>query len=579
MAFYLDEKRSVEILKQVLKQSGLPFRTVVPGEEGGFFYVENGERKKFTENIFIKRSLKVRVLEQAKMTLGEYFYEKCHDFFRTLFNCHCEFKIIMTRRCFLLFKIFTPILAYEGITNSYGTIITDRAMPLYTDKIAAAMQSSQGDRKAILLADDTMVFGRTVSKTFDQLRSIGALTYNDFAKYVTGRCIVTNSDGLRLSSKYLDIVKPIDLTPLKKLRTYSSGISDLIGKMSVANTCYIISYFEPQVDPNMKDLAVYQADVSAISGIGKFISSATVREYIRDNTVVATPLVIFKPLYSEKIKSMILDLLGLTSDALVFLQGDSEQMLQVEQQYLSLLASHALLRFYLVERGKVYSLDDTDYYDTLNYNFSAPLRDAFVEADNNGRFLESGIFTGLHKCDTINCLDLENAVFRQGIIDNHSGEIRKVVFNNVSDISEFPIEHFSTLFKLIDSGKATIKPQFDPPSGIMKTCLFAGEQAFRIGSLIFEDVLPYYDFAETVSYGLDTEQKRSLYSYLTELLRDALDTPKNLTGRRLEYINMILDNGGDISDISYELDNPPVLNQSLTAKIQAYAKRLLLLNK
>lgn len=55
----LDEQKSVEILEEVLKASGLKFRKVKPGEEGGFFYTENGIRKKFTENIFVKRSLKV----------------------------------------------------------------------------------------------------------------------------------------------------------------------------------------------------------------------------------------------------------------------------------------------------------------------------------------------------------------------------------------------------------------------------------------------------------------------------------------------------------------------------------------
>ena len=58
MDFQFDEKRSLEILIDVLKQSGLEFRMKGPDEEGGFFYIENGERKKFTDNIFVKRSLK-----------------------------------------------------------------------------------------------------------------------------------------------------------------------------------------------------------------------------------------------------------------------------------------------------------------------------------------------------------------------------------------------------------------------------------------------------------------------------------------------------------------------------------------
>ena len=46
------------LLAKILKQCGLKFRLKSPDEEGGFFYIENGERKKFTDNIFVKRSIK-----------------------------------------------------------------------------------------------------------------------------------------------------------------------------------------------------------------------------------------------------------------------------------------------------------------------------------------------------------------------------------------------------------------------------------------------------------------------------------------------------------------------------------------
>lgn len=48
-----------ELIEQCLKAAGFEFRRVKPGEEGGIFYYENGVRKKFTENIFVKRSIKI----------------------------------------------------------------------------------------------------------------------------------------------------------------------------------------------------------------------------------------------------------------------------------------------------------------------------------------------------------------------------------------------------------------------------------------------------------------------------------------------------------------------------------------
>lgn len=61
----IDESKSAEILENILKQSGLEYRKVQSGEEGGFFYIdEHGVRQKFTENIFIKRSIKEEMQKQ-----------------------------------------------------------------------------------------------------------------------------------------------------------------------------------------------------------------------------------------------------------------------------------------------------------------------------------------------------------------------------------------------------------------------------------------------------------------------------------------------------------------------------------
>lgn len=65
MGIVVDEEESVKILENVLKMSGLPYRRTKPGEEGGFFYQdENGNWKKFTENIFIKRLEAVKQKER-----------------------------------------------------------------------------------------------------------------------------------------------------------------------------------------------------------------------------------------------------------------------------------------------------------------------------------------------------------------------------------------------------------------------------------------------------------------------------------------------------------------------------------
>lgn len=58
MDIQFDEKKLVEFLINELENSGLKFRIKSSDEKGGFFYTENGEKKEFNENIFIKRSIK-----------------------------------------------------------------------------------------------------------------------------------------------------------------------------------------------------------------------------------------------------------------------------------------------------------------------------------------------------------------------------------------------------------------------------------------------------------------------------------------------------------------------------------------
>lgn len=48
----IDKEKSVKLIGQLLKEANMPFRAKNNNEEGGIFLIKNGERTKFTENIF-----------------------------------------------------------------------------------------------------------------------------------------------------------------------------------------------------------------------------------------------------------------------------------------------------------------------------------------------------------------------------------------------------------------------------------------------------------------------------------------------------------------------------------------------
>lgn len=63
-------EESINLIIESLRMAGIECRRVKEGEEGGIFYKdENGERKKFTDNIFIKRSMKYEQSPEKELTV------------------------------------------------------------------------------------------------------------------------------------------------------------------------------------------------------------------------------------------------------------------------------------------------------------------------------------------------------------------------------------------------------------------------------------------------------------------------------------------------------------------------------
>ena len=397
---------------------------------------------------------------QIQSLLGNAFYWRCHDFFLDFFNRQCEYKILMTRRCFSLFKIFAPILKEEGYENKHGVIITDRAIPFYASKIARAIRFSTEHSIAVILADDIIIYGRTVSTILKQLEGMCSLNTKDFTRHVRVSCIVMNQEDSKLDPQYRDVVFAKQVVSAGMLRRYSNSIADLISNEPIANTCYIVSYFRQNNGADKKDtLTLYTADVKKVSKFADLISSATIRERTHEAITVVTPLIVLKPFSISKYKSAFMEFFGEWACVAELLQSDNQELSQPKQQYLSLLLSHALLRAYLEEKGEHFELCKTDYYDTIGYNFTSDFRDEFAKIDITNSF---DMFSNFQLCnDLSDCQDLRTAVFTQSVIDNHSENISAVQYNSDLDLSAYPHRSFFTLFQLIDSGRATIKPFFD----------------------------------------------------------------------------------------------------------------------
>lgn len=99
------------------------------------------------------------------------FYELL-DFWKTVEESRYDFKIFVSKKCYVLYKVFIPILDTD--IQMKCTKITDTAIPLYIREMKHA---------DVLVIDDIFIHGRALSKVDDEIRGKAKkICYYTFAK-------------------------------------------------------------------------------------------------------------------------------------------------------------------------------------------------------------------------------------------------------------------------------------------------------------------------------------------------------------------------------------------------------------
>ncbi|MDE6021510.1 MAG: hypothetical protein K2H01_11020 [Ruminococcus sp.] len=515
--------------------------------------------------------------EDVKGILGEAFYQCCHSFFADLLCSQSDYKIIMTRRCFSLYKIFSRILINEGLKNKEGTtIITDKAIALHADKIREAVHKSiESDygHAAVYIADDIIVFGRTISSVADEIFS---LLQNDddcanYTEHLAIRSIVMSSDA----SKMKDIYKGIPVANIietgSMLRTYSNLISDLISSTGVANTSYVVSSFIPvKLDRDSDSFKLYNASIG--ENFGDVIESASLRCYTRSGFRIIIPLVVIADATGAAISSLIQWLQSgfgeFPQSTKALLTSEEPRLFQSKLQYISLLFSSVLLFCYLRENQIPFDINDTDYKETIGLNFSSELQNEFKELEKKFDKIPD-IFSGFAECNYVNSYQLEDAVFARSVADNVSDSITAVCREDICGSSFYSDSFLPTLFRLVDSGKATLKACYDQVNKRYTTMLYAGEQAFRIAQQPFASILPFLSCVESsIPDCLSLEEKKSTYDSIISSLEAGSILTSDESKRLKNFARILIDCRESFSDIC-------VISKDSAASIdEAYLKEL-----
>ena len=115
---------------------------------------------------------KIVYKERLLHVFQEDIFNELLDFWKIVEESTYDFKIFISKKCYVLYKIFVPIL--HSYTQKNCIKITDSAIPLYIREMKNA---------SVLVIDDVFIHGRAVSKVNEE---IGGKTkkifYYTFAK-------------------------------------------------------------------------------------------------------------------------------------------------------------------------------------------------------------------------------------------------------------------------------------------------------------------------------------------------------------------------------------------------------------
>lgn len=511
--------------------------------------------------------------EQVKYILGETLFEECLTFFEEMFERVSEYKIILTRRCFSLFKVFSPILNSKKMRNMHGIIISDNAIDFYMDKIREVLNSPPIPGTApVMIIDDIIIYGRTVSTILNRL------LVNEPKGNIQVLCMFHNTNSL-LTLEYSELVLSRYGASSLEWKEYSCAFSRLIKSADVANTSYIISariqpenlakhdfvstiaermvYITPK---ELQELNIESYVVAAKLTETFCESSSAITGFIRVyfykelESILISPLVILDNLSISDMKlisSRLLDLGG-NDEFKRLLLSEDETLYSYKMRLLSLLLSHILLRDFLSKNDIITDRNDFDYEEIIQYNFSDIFLVSFELFDEKISKLTKEYFTYSTKDILTDFHELEDYVFWKAMEDNNSAASnstqRQAGFNGFKGEYLFSQKYVGGLMTMIDNGLAALRTHFSSEDHLGVSLAYPGEQAFRIMNDKYPDLLPAMYALENIAYVCEKESYK-LYKDFCDLVYTNGLLQDNEHEDFLKYVEILECTNQQISDV------------------------------
>lgn len=513
----------------------------------------------------------------AKEILGKDLYDDCYSFFRECFTRKSMYKIILTRRCFSLFKIFSVILKADGIENEYGMIITDNAVSLNMEEIRSALgdKNERGYGSAsVLIIDDIIIYGRTINEllnrifdsvntdSFFRLRVIcmvkntGSIIDEKYKDLILSRYGASSVGWKKYSYKFSKLIKAADISNTSYIVSYRGSLENISGNF--AETCFQKMYFIKNNELNDLKVKPYVLCVSLKNG--NFCGLVRVYIYNKIRSFLIAPLIILNEMdmqAADEISRQVAKLYCDDAEKTKALLERGEK--ETKMRMLTLLASHVLLNDFAKKHGVPLTATEFsceglyDNEEIIEFNFGKEYSLEFEVIGKKILVSESDLFNykseGIYDDTKI----FENFIFNKAMQDNAAAKEdvskrREGFWTMLNGESLFDEKYAGNIMNTLDNGIAALKGVVRGEK--FRSLLYSGEQAFRVMSNVCPKILPAMYQLEKLSYLYDKDSYSAYMGFL-----ECREVKKRISSdiiRQLkEYIEVLKENGQQISDVTY----------------------------
>lgn len=185
--------------------------------------------------------------------LGNY-YDELYDFFGDLISAEYDIKVLIARRCLVLFQLFLQIFAAENSNQQiYGKICSDRY-------VLGNYEELNG--KSVLLVDDILIHGRKIYEVFQEIEKNmdkaagGSVDIRVYMLTDSQKCV---------PDEIMDKIQFTDYATEWEWKTLSDGIVSTIFATNIPYTSFVGAYFTR----NIQKLYRNSKNVQILKNTGK----------------------------------------------------------------------------------------------------------------------------------------------------------------------------------------------------------------------------------------------------------------------------------------------------------------------